>query len=206
MFARFIFIGLCISLFVCCSKTASEKPFPSNACHKDLEADEIEVTSLAAASLIKQNFPEGKTPVIINSTIANDSSYRLPERLKLENKRFPNIDPGVIEDFELRNQTSRSFDKVLKLPQKYEYISGKEWEELGDKRNYYLGKPDPIAKKFPDSAGLNAVVGFSRAGFNEDFSKAVIFAFRWYDHDSFFFLEKENCEWKIKQEEIVGFH
>ena len=206
MFTRIIFAGLFITLLVCCGKTVPENSLPKNNCKDDLIIDEIKITSMVASELLKPNFLEGKTSIIINTTLINHSQKDVTETLKASSEKLLSNETVIIEDFESKNKVPLSFDKgLLILSHKYEFISPDEFAEIS-KINPYMEKSDPLQKQFPNSTGVTGIVGFSRIGFNKDFSKAIIYAFRWYDHGSFFLLEKENCEWQIKKEQQIWMH
>lgn len=203
MLKRFIFTALFLALLVCCDNT--DDSLSKNNCQQDLDKNEIEVTSLAVSELLKNGFPKGVGVITVDETLVSHMQRNMSEILKVSNEKLWKLETAMVEDFESKNQNPRSFGTSLKLPYKYENMSGKEFVEVS-KINPYMAKTDPLKKQFPNSAGLNGIVGFSRAGFNKDFSKTVIYVFRWYDHGSFFLVENENCEWRIKQEHMIWLH
>jgi hypothetical protein len=106
---------------------------------------------------------------------------------------FKEIKPETLEDFEQKNKESFPIEKKFPTKANYTLLNKKDW---GETLNW-----DNFQKKIPNSVGLYI---FSRVGFSKEGTQALVFVASYCGElcgkGNYYFLKKENGEWKIVSE------
>ena len=192
MFVRIILLAIA---FVCLS-ACSDKKIVQNICNKDIELNETEIYSKIAKYWLENSkyLFDGKDIIIYNKTHSLKDNH---PNISLENQsKNLTFDTSSVEDFHEKNQESVLLDKALNLTTQYQYLSP-------ETKFYKKDLAKDFINTYPNAATL---IGFSRIGFNEDYSKAILYSYSTFDRGSYIELERQNCEWKIKQEHILWHH
>lgn len=180
-----------MSLLAC-----SDKKDIESKCSKNLEANETEIYSKISKYWLENSkyLFDGKDIIIINKTHSLKDDH---PNISLENnsKTFT-FDTNSIKDFQQKNQESVLLDKTLNLATQYQYLSP-------EAKFYKKDLAKDFINAYPNAALL---IGFSRIGFNEDYSRAILYSYSTFDRGSYIELERQDCEWKIKQEHILWHH
>ncbi len=186
----FSFIAF-VSFFSC-----SDKKIAEDNCNKDLATNETEIYSKIANYWLENSkyLFDGKDIVIFNKTHSLKDDH---PSISLDNRpKSVVMDKDSEEDFQMKNQESALLTNVLNLSSQYQYLSPEAKFYKDDLRKDFINT-------FPNAVVL---IGFSRIGFNEDYSKAMIYSHSTFDRGSYIELERQNCEWKIKQEHVLWHH
>ena len=192
MFVRIILLAIAfVGLSAC-----SDKKIVQNICNKDIELNETEIYSKIAKYWLENSkyLFDGKDIIIYNKTHSLKDNH---PNISLENQsKNLTFDTSSVEDFHEKNQESVLLDKALNLTTQYQYLSP-------ETKFYKKDLAKDFINTYPNAATL---IGFSRIGFNEDYSKAILYSYSTFDRGSYIELERQNCEWKIKQEHILWHH
>jgi hypothetical protein len=117
---------------------------------------------------------------------------------------FKELVPDTIEDFLAKNKENAQIEKKFPTNIPYTLISIEQLKEFFAYE--YDGKMDWEAfyTKYPKSGG---VFTFSRVGFSQDGKQALIFITNWCKTlcgtGEYYFLKKENGEWKVSNKHMV---
>lgn len=176
-------------LLISCSQEKVEE------CKIDVDSFENQIYSAITNEWLKSKNYEGKKVIILNLT-QNEFIDRAQSRT------LSKLEKSLLEDFDNKNKETGLINYKLVISNPFEYIPQSKFDEI-DKTNIYLLKENPLTKEFPDAGGI---VGFSKIGFDKNFSKAIVYSFNWYDRGSFFLLKREMCNWKIESENNIWMH
>mgnify|MGYP001421976184 CR=1 FL=1 len=118
--------------------------------------------------------------------------------------------PILIRDYtDLPEQMTDSLSKRLKSLQQIalEDLTTKNSRKFKLMRQFNLSSKYLLVNE-QDNPGVEGILGFSRVGFNEGKTQALVHVDeirRWYVSDGFLvLLEKENGGWKVEEEEMTG--
>lgn len=166
---------------------------PNNLSEGEVEANEEKnIHSLVIERwLIDSIYFEGDTIYIEKETGKISSDWF---NIQLNKSRFSETDAEMIDDFNSQNLTTSEIKTNLNISQKYKFIS--ESENVNETE---LKKADhnlslAFQKKFPDA---KIFIAFSKIGFNNEKSKAIVYSHNLFDKGGYFLLQKENCQWKL---------
>lgn len=178
------------SLIACTDKNEGK-----NTCDVNLQANETEIYSILAGFWLENSTSlKGKTIFIDKQT---PSLKDKRHNISLENRSKTLVfEEDLVENFQQKNQQSILLDNNLAISNDYQYLSP---ETKFYKNNFTKDFTDA----FPNAALL---IGFSRIGFNENYTKALVYSYNTFDRGGYFELVRENCKWKIKKENNIWFH
>lgn len=140
--------------------------------------------------ILEKDFVKGAKSLVLPNTFAAAIGDSLPSNL------WPHVhtDTRLTEDFVNKNSRSCAVEAFFALSVPYFVCGDGELKEI-----FGLGGWDEFYRRFPDSNGL---VSISRVGFNSQMTQALAcvgIQSHWLmGHGSYYLLEKECDEWKIK--------
>ena len=140
---------------------------------------------------------ETKSFVVRNES--NLLNFLEREEVLLE-EDFKELKSETREDFQSKNKTSSKLERKFPTKAKYTLISQEELAKIfGGNLNW-----SNFHKKYPDTGGFST---FSRVGFSKDGLQALVFV-GWScgglcGEGNYYFLKKENGEWKVVTKEMV---
>lgn len=143
-------------------------------------------------------FARGKeTALILQNTstgISDDDARTTIENLK---GSLPGISKATIDNYIERNTQPAQLSPDMNLGVEYTLLSQQELANITKQPNWN----EILAEKYP---GSNGYLIFSHAGFNQTLDQAVIYvgqvAGPLMGSGSYYLLEKQNEEWKVKKE------
>jgi hypothetical protein len=110
----------------------------------------------------------------------------------------PNAEGDTLENYLVRNDASHPLPKKLRIGVDYQLMSHKQMDEIFNSSEDAWTE---FYKRYPGSPGI---ITFSRVGFNQDFSEALVYMARQSDYlagtGSLIRLQKQNGVWKIMEE------
>lgn len=170
---------------IACSLFTSP-PKPSQA---EVEKEELAVYAFFARdkemALILQDTSTG---------ISDDDARTTIENLK---GSLPGISKATIDNYIERNTQPAQLSPDMNLGVEYTLLSQQELANITKQPNWN----EILAEKYP---GSNGYLIFSHAGFNQTLDQAVIYvgqvAGPLMGSGSYYLLEKQNEEWKVKKE------
>jgi hypothetical protein len=188
MFARFFRTALLLFVIlaaIACSLFTST-PRPSQ---EDIEKEEQAVYAFFAG--------DKETPLILQNTstgISDDDARTTIENLK---GSLPGVSKATIDNYIERKTQPAQLSPDMNLGMAYTLLSQQELAKITSQPNWN----EILAEKYP---GSNGYLIFSHAGFNRTLDQAVIYvgqvAGPMMGSGSYYLLEKQNGEWKIKKE------
>ena len=112
-------------------------------------------------------------------------------------KSLPDMDPGTLEDFKSRNETSHSLRTSMILGSRYYLMSQEEMQGLfGENQNGW----EIFYNRYPEAPGI---ITFSKVGFNEAVDQALVYLgiqSHWLaGSGTYFLMEKIGGTWTVKQ-------
>jgi hypothetical protein len=161
-------------------------PIPSQA---DIDQEEQAVYGFFAM--------DKETPLILQETstgVSDDDARTTIENLK---GNLPGISKATIDSYIARNTLPAQLSPDMNLGMDYILLSQDDLAKITRQPNWN----EILAEKYP---GSNGYLIFSHAGFNRTLDQAVIYvgqvAGPLMGSGSYYLLEKQNGEWKIKKE------
>ena len=183
-------------LFSCSEKNevTNKKNEVINNCNANLESNETEIYSILANYWFEHSTVlKGKTTVINSQTYSFKNKH--PD-ISLESPISSEFEGNVVKDFQHKNQESILLNNDLTLSNEYQYLSP-------ETKFYKNDLVKDFVTAYPNAALL---IGFSRIGFNENYTKALVYSYSTFDRGGYFELERQNCKWKIVKEINMWVH
>jgi hypothetical protein len=170
-----LIFGLIISLISCVNKT-NEKAIVS------FSSDELNIINQ-----IMKTINLGNKIVIINENIEVTYTTQDNNRNNIYKylKRTKSVDNDLLNSFKKNNHQQMILDKSIVFD--FNFM----WNEIPEHNN--------------DTINYYGIIAFSKIGFNEEQTKAIIYVGIMMEGDgrgNYYILEKENNQWKIKN--IIG--
>ena len=191
MFTRLLkmtLIVLSLPAILACSLFSSA-PGPSQA--------EIEKEEQAVYSFFMKN--EGTALILKEPStgVSDDDPQRAIDQLK---SQLAGISNTTIQSYVERNTQAEPLSTDMQLGSEYVLLSQVELAQITRQPNWH----EILAEKYPGSSGY---LIFSRVGFNRTLDQAVIYvgevAGPLMGSGSYYLLEKQTGEWKVKKEIMV---
>lgn len=142
----------------------------------------------------------GGVALILQNTSSNISEKNPEQSIEFIRSGLPGISNETLENYLARNAQPSQLSLDMNLSMDYALLTAEELAEISSRPNW----GELLTGKYPNSHGYSV---FSRVGFNNSLDQAVIYvgnmAGPLMGAGFFYFMEKQNGEWVIKQQVMV---
>lgn len=142
----------------------------------------------------------GGVALILQNTSSNISEKNPEQSIEFIRSGLPGISNETLENYLARNAQPSQLSLDMNLGMDYALLTAEELAEISSHPNW----GELLTEKYPNSHGYSV---FSRVGFNNSLDQAVIYvgnmAGPLMGAGFFYFMEKQNGEWVIKQQVMV---
>ncbi len=142
----------------------------------------------------------GGVALILQNTSSNISDKNPEQSIEFIRSGLPGISNETLENYLARNAQPSQLSLEMNLGMDYALLPAEELAEISSHPNW----DELLTEKYPNSHGYSV---FSRVGFNNSLDQAVIYvgnmAGPLMGAGFFYFMEKQNGEWVIKQQVMV---
>ena len=142
----------------------------------------------------------GGVALILQNTSSNISEKNPEQSIEFIRSGLPGISNETLENYLARNAQPSQLSLDMNLSMDYALLTAEELAEISSHPNW----GELLTEKYPNSHGYSV---FSRVGFNNSLDQAVIYvgnmAGPLMGAGFFYFMEKQNGEWVIKQQVMV---